>query len=124
MNAPTPSMSSVPSLAAANSGSAPMWTPPLTPAPGHGNTHSASSSVSGIPAPPSGRRASEQSESGRDDTVVPGQKKRELQTVPEEEGRENKKRRIAPIPVAMGIESDNAIASEDNTPAPAAVHQQ
>jgi chromatin assembly factor 1 subunit B len=48
---------------------------------------------------------------------VSGSKKRELQSVPEaEEGRDNKKRRIAPIPVS---ESDNAIAStEENTPTP------
>ena len=74
--------------------------------------------MSGIPGIPSGRRASEQSESGRDDVAVSGAKKRELQTVPEEEKRENKKRRIAPIPVTMGNESDTAIASEENTPAP------
>lgn len=79
--------------------------------------------MSGIPGLPSGRRASEQSESGRDDPAVPGQKKRELQTV-HEEGRENKKRRIAPIPVTMGNESENAIASEESTPAPAAGGQQ
>jgi chromatin assembly factor 1 subunit B len=116
MNAPTPAMSSVPSLAAANSGPVPMWTPPLTPAHGHG-THSASSSVSGIPHLASiGRRESERSESDRDE--VSGSKKRELQSVPEvEEGRDNKKRRIAPIPVD---DSDTAIAStEEATPTPA-----
>ena len=117
MNAPTPAMSSVPSLAAANSGAVPMWTPPLTPAHGQGNTHSASSSVSGIPAVTTGRRESEQSESGREDPVVSGLKRRELQSVPEEEGRETKKRRIAPIPVTMTNESDSAVASEENTPA-------
>lgn len=125
MNAPTPAMSSVPSLAAANSGPVPMWTPPLTPAHGQGNTHSASSSVSGIPGIPSGRRESEQSESGRDDAAAAsGAKKRELHTVPEEEGRENKKRRIAPIPVSMGNESENAIASEESTTAPSTTGQQ
>lgn len=120
MNAPTPAMSSVPSLAAANSGPVPMWTPPLTPAHGQGNTHSASSSISGIPGVATGRRESEQSESGREDLAVSGAKKRELHSVPEGEGRENKKRRIAPIPVSMGNESDNAVASEESTPAPAA----
>ncbi|OAL05679.1 WD40 repeat-like protein [Phaeosphaeriaceae sp. SRC1lsM3a] len=115
MNAPTPAMSSVPSLAAANSGPVPMWTPPLTPAHGHGS-HSASSSVSGIPNIINlGRRESERSESDRDEAS--GSKKRELQPVPEvEEGRDNKKRRIAPIPV---VDSDTAIAStEENTPTP------
>jgi chromatin assembly factor 1 subunit B len=100
-----------------------MWTPPLTPAHGQGNTHSASSSISGIPVVATGRRGSEQSETGRDDSVAPSVKKRELQPVPEEEGRENKKRRIAPIPVSMGNESDNAVASEESTPAPAAPDQ-
>jgi len=121
MNAPTPAMSSVPSLAAANSGPVPMWTPPLTPAHGQGNTHSASSSVSGVPGVATGRRESEQSESGRDDPAASGAKKRELQTVPEEEGRENKKRRIAPIPVTMGNESEHAVSSEENTPAGSAI---
>ena len=73
---------------------------------------------------PTGRRESEQSESGRDDVVVSGLKKRELHTVPEEEGRENKKRRIAPIPVTMGNVGDNAVASEENTPVPAVAGQQ
>jgi chromatin assembly factor 1 subunit B len=89
-----------------------MWTPPLTPAQGHGGSHSASSSVSNIPnVANNGRR---ESESDRDDALS-GAKKRELQSVPEvEEGRENKKRRIAPIPVP---DSDTAIAStEENTP--------
>lgn len=65
-----------------------------------------------------GRRESEHSESGRDDAAVSGAKKRELQTVQEEEGREKKKRRVAPTPVTMGDESENAVASEENTPAP------
>lgn len=62
-----------------------------------------------------GRRESERSESDRDETS--GSKKRDLQSVPElEEGRDNKKRRIAPIPV---VDSDTAIAStEENTPTP------
>lgn len=65
---------------------------------------------------PTGRRESEQSESGREDIVVHGLRKRDLQSVPEvEEGRENKKRRIAPIPVTMVGEGDSAIASEENT---------
>lgn len=120
MNAPTPAMSSVPSLAAANSGPVPMWTPPLTPAHGQGKTHSASSSVSGIPVIPTARRESEQSESGRED----GSKKRELQTVAEEDGRESKKRRIVPTPVTMGNEGDSAVASEESTPAPTVPGQQ
>jgi chromatin assembly factor 1 subunit B len=94
-----------------------MWTPPLTPAHGQGGTHSASSSVSGIPNVGNiGRRESERSESDRDDALS-GSKKRELQPVPEaEEGRDSKKRRIAPIPV---VDSDTAIAStEENTPTP------
>lgn len=77
-----------------------------------------------MPGVSTGRRESEPSESGREDLAVSGVKKRELQPVPEEEGRENKKRRIAPIPVSMGNESDNAIASEESTPAPAAPGQQ
>lgn len=96
-----------------------MWTPPLTPAHGQGNTHSASSSISGVPGIATGRRESE-GESGRDEASASGAKKRELQSVPEESGRESKKRRIAPIPIAMGNESDNAVASEESTPAPAA----
>jgi chromatin assembly factor 1 subunit B len=100
-----------------------MWTPPLTPAHGQGNTHSASSSVSGIPVIPAARRESEQSESGREDATS-GPKKRELQTVPEEEGRESKKRRIVPTPVTMSNEGDSAIASEESTPALAASGQQ
>jgi chromatin assembly factor 1 subunit B len=76
----------------------PMFTPPLTPAHGHG-THSASSSVSGVPGGTSGLRR--ESESEREDNVSP-QKKRDLQAVPEvEEGRETKKRRIAPTPVSF-----------------------
>lgn len=115
MNAPTPVMSSVPSIAAANSGPVPMWTPPLTPAHGQGSSHSASSSVSGIPNMGQvGRRESERSESDRDDT---GSKKRELNSVPEaegEQGRENKRRRIAPTPVALTTEGDDAIDSTED----------
>jgi chromatin assembly factor 1 subunit B len=118
LNAPTPAMSSVPSLAAANSGPVPMWTPPLTPAHGQGGSHSASSSVTGVPTMGNtGRRESERSESDREVSTSP--KKRGLRPVPEaaEEGRENKRRRIAPIPIS---ESDTAIAStESNTPTPA-----
>jgi chromatin assembly factor 1 subunit B len=117
LNAPTPAMSSVPSLAAANSGPVPMWTPPLTPAHGQGGSHSASSSVTGIPTMGNaGRRESERSESDRDVSTSP--RKRGLRSVPEaaDEGRENKRRRIAPIPIS---ESDTAIAStEENTPTP------
>ncbi|KAF1970904.1 WD40 repeat-like protein [Bimuria novae-zelandiae CBS 107.79] len=105
MNAPTPSMSAVPGLAAANSGpvgGVPMFTPPMTPAHGHG-THSASSSVSGVPG-----------------EIVSPRKKRDLQAVPEiEEGREIKKRRIAPTRVTLpSVETnDGAIASTaENTP--------
>ncbi|KAF2856519.1 chromatin assembly factor 1 protein [Plenodomus tracheiphilus IPT5] len=118
MNAPTPSMSSVPSLAAANSGPVPMWTPPLTPAHGQGSSHSASSSVSGLPNIGNiGRRESERSESDRDEALG-GSRKRDLQSVPEvEETRENKKRRIAPTHIAMTDEGDDAIAStEEHTP--------
>lgn len=120
MNAPTPAMSSVPSIAAANSGPVPMWTPPLTPAHGQAGSHSASSSVSGIPnAGHAGRRESERSESERDDGV-PASKKRDLNAVPEaeaEEARESKRRRIAPTPITMTMDGDNAIAStEENTP--------
>jgi chromatin assembly factor 1 subunit B len=100
MNLPTPSMAAVPGLAAANSGpvGVPMFTPPLTPAHGH-STHSASSSVSGIPGGAGGLRR--ESESERDEHVSP-HKKRDLQAVPEvEEGRETKKRRIAPTPVSF-----------------------
>ncbi|CAN9266098.1 unnamed protein product [Alternaria alternata] len=119
MNAPTPAMSSVPSIAAANSGPVPMWTPPLTPAHGQGATHSASSSVSGIPnIGQVGRRESEMSESDRDD-VSSTSKKRELHAVPEPDvdARESKRRRIAPTPITMMAEGDSAIAStEEDTP--------
>ena len=91
-----------------------MWTPHLTPAHGQGGTHSASSSISGIPGVVVGRR---ESESEREDGV-PVTKKRDLQAVPEaEEGREGKRRRIAPTPVTIGDGADTAIAStEENTP--------
>ncbi|CAN9242190.1 unnamed protein product [Alternaria sp. RS040] len=119
MNAPTPAMSSVPSIAAANSGPVPMWTPPLTPAHGQGATHSASSSVSGIPnIGQVGRRESEMSESDRED-VSSTSKKRELHAVPEPDVdvRESKRRRIAPTPITMMAEGDSAIAStEEDTP--------
>ncbi|KAH9868192.1 hypothetical protein J1614_007264 [Plenodomus biglobosus] len=118
MNAPTPAMSSVPSLAAANSGPVPMWTPPLTPAHGQGGSHSASSSVSGIPPTGHvGRREGERSESDREEAQG-GSRKRDLHPVAEmEETRENKKRRIAPTPIAMTDEGDEAIAStEEHTP--------
>jgi chromatin assembly factor 1 subunit B len=120
MNAPTPVMSSVPSIAATNSGPVPMWTPPLTPAHGQAGSHSASSSVSGIPhLGHVGRRESERSESDRDDGSLT--KKRELNPVTEteaEDARENKRRRIAPTPVALTMEGDDAIASteEEQTP--------
>jgi chromatin assembly factor 1 subunit B len=92
-----------------------MWTPPLTPAHGQGGTHSASSSVSGIPGAVVGRR---ESESEREDGGS-GSKKRDLPAVMEaEEGREGKRRRIAPTPVTIDNPgADNAIAStEENTP--------
>ncbi|KAF2192736.1 WD40 repeat-like protein [Zopfia rhizophila CBS 207.26] len=123
MNAPTPVMSSVPGITAANSGpvgAMPMWTPPLTPAHGHGGTHSASSSVSGIPgASLIGRR---ESESEREDVAsVGGAKKRDLQAVPEvEEGREGKRRRIAPTLVSTVGSADGGesaiVSTEENTP--------
>ncbi|ORY19756.1 WD40-repeat-containing domain protein [Clohesyomyces aquaticus] len=121
MNAPTPTMSSVPGLAATNSGPVgqmPMWTPPLTPAHGHTGTHSASSSVSGVPGV--GFVARRESESEREDGAsVSGIRKRDLQAVPEvEEGREGKRRRIAPTPVGNGADaSESAIESTgENTP--------
>ncbi|KAF2731042.1 WD40 repeat-like protein [Polyplosphaeria fusca] len=116
-NNPTPTMSQVPGVAAAGSGpvgAMPMWTPPLTPAHGHGGTHSASSSVSGIP----GVNARRESESEREDAPATA-KKRDLQAVPEaEEGREGKRRRIAPTPVTVGPEyGESAVVStEENTP--------
>ena len=71
-----------------------------------------------------GRRESERSESDRDDALS-SSKKRELHSVLEvEEGRDNKKRRIAPISVSLGGESDSAIAStEENTPTQTPVPQ-
>lgn len=95
-----------------------MWTPPLTPAHGHGGSHSASSSVSGIPNIGGfGRRESERSESDRDEALS-GLKKRDLPPVAEvEESRDSKRRRIAPTPIDMTSDADNAIAStEENTP--------
>lgn len=121
MNAPTPVMSSVPSIAAANSGPVPMWTPPLTPAHGQGGSHSASSSVSGVPhIGQVGRRESERSECDRDDGAALS-KKRDLNPVAEaetEDVRENKRRRIAPTPVELTMEGEEAIASteEEQTP--------
>ncbi|KAF2709738.1 WD40 repeat-like protein [Pleomassaria siparia CBS 279.74] len=120
MNAPTPAMSSIPGLAAANSGpvgAMPMWTPPLTPAHGHGGTHSASSSVSGIPGVSVGRR---ESESEREDGV-PVSKKRDLHAVLEvEEIREGKRRRITPTPVTIAGSMDGGesaiLSTEENTP--------
>jgi chromatin assembly factor 1 subunit B len=90
-----------------------MWTPPLTPAHGHG-THSASSSVSGVPGVPGGLRRG--SESEREEASIT--RKRELKAVPEEEGRETKKRRIAPTPVTVGsVENESAVMSTgENTP--------
>jgi chromatin assembly factor 1 subunit B len=101
-----------------------MWTPPLTPAHGQGSTHSAGSSVSGIPGLGAvGRRESERSESEQTEGAS-GTKKRELQSQPEaEEGREPKKRRIVPTPVSYAasgeeVSADDAIAStEEHTPA-------
>lgn len=91
-----------------------MFTPPLTPAHGHG-THSASSSVSGIPAVGGTRR---ESESEREDNVSP-HKKRDLQAVLEvEEGRETKKRRIAPTPVTFPSVETNGSAIAEDTPTP------
>lgn len=87
----------------------------MTPAHGQGGSHSASSSVSGIPGVISGRR---ESESEREDVVSPS-KKRELHPVPEvEEVREGKRRRIAPTPVILGTSGEDvAVAStEENTP--------
>lgn len=89
-----------------------MWTPPLTPAHGQGNTHSASSSVSGAPTVPSAWKESDESSSA-------GSKKRDLPAVAEaEEEREGKRRRIAPTPVALNDSLDDvAVAStEENTP--------
>ncbi|KAF2199705.1 WD40 repeat-like protein [Delitschia confertaspora ATCC 74209] len=125
VNNPTPTMSQVPGLAAANSGPVgpmPMWTPPLTPAHGHGSTHSTSSSVSGVPG---GSKASvrRESESEKEDAGSAPSKKRELQPVPEtEEGREGKKRRIAPtfvgtIGAGPGDAGESVVVStEENTP--------
>lgn len=94
-----------------------MWTPPLTPAHGHGGTHSASSSVSGIPGISGSLRR--ESESEREDAAS-APRKRDLHAVPEvEEGREPKKRRIAPTPVTVGPADagESAIVStEENTP--------
>ena len=73
-------MASVPGIAAANSGpvgAMPLWTPPLTPAPGHG-THSASSSVSGLPVASGNVRR--ESESERED-VGSTSKKRDSDAV-------------------------------------------
>jgi chromatin assembly factor 1 subunit B len=120
MNAPTPAMSSIPGLAAANSGpvgAMPMWTPPLTPAHGHGGTHSASSSVSGIHGVGIGRR---ESESEREDGVS-GSKKRDLHAVYEvEETRDGKRRRIAPTPITIGGSVDGSesamLSTGENTP--------
>jgi chromatin assembly factor 1 subunit B len=121
MNAPTPAMSSIPGITASNSGpvgAMPIWTPPLTPAHGQGGTHSASSSVSGIPGIVVGRR---ESESEREDAPV-GARKRDLQAVIEvEEGREGKRRRIAPTPVTIGgaadaVDSALISSTEEDTP--------
>lgn len=85
-----------------------MFTPPLTPAHGHG-THSANSSVSGIPG--ASGRPRRDSESERED--ISPKKKRDLQAVPEaEEGRQPKKRRIAPTPVTLpSVETNDSPAA-------------
>lgn len=104
MNAPTPVMSSVPSLAATNSGPVPMRTPPLTPAHRQGSATSANN----------GRK---ESESERED-AAPGTKKRDVQSIPDvEEGRASKKRRVVPTPVDLAAESGDLDAStgEDTT---------
>ncbi|OCL09232.1 WD40 repeat-like protein [Glonium stellatum] len=106
MSNPTPVMSSVPSVAATNSGTIggmPMWTPPLTPAHGQG-THSASSSVSGIVNIP-GRR---ESESEKEDVGVSGRETRKREAGADAEGteREGKRRRVAPTLVSVGGEPD------------------
>jgi chromatin assembly factor 1 subunit B len=93
-----------------------MWTPPHTPAQGHTGTHSAGSSVSGIPGAVAGRR---ESESEREDATS-GAKKRELQPVPEaEEGRGGKRRRIAPTPVVPAAPQGDSTAASTDENAPA-----
>lgn len=127
MNNTTPVISSVPGVAAANSGpvgAMPMWTPPLTPAHGHGGTHSASSSVSGILGV-SGIGGRRESESEKEDAVgvaaTAGAKKRDVHSIPEaEEGREGKRRRVAPTLVSTGGSTEGAdsaiLSTEENTP--------
>ena len=107
-------MSSVPSVAATNSGTIggmPMWTPPLTPAYGQG-THSASSSVSGIVNIPGWR----ESESEKEDAGGSGRERKKREAGAEVEGadREGKRRRVAPTLVSAGggeVEMDTAGAS-------------
>ncbi|KAF2834288.1 WD40 repeat-like protein [Patellaria atrata CBS 101060] len=95
-NNPTPAVSTIPGVAATNSGSIggmPMWTPPMTPMPGG---HSAASSVGGnIPIQQRKESESEASETPR------SPKKREAEAIAEKgDGKTNKKRRIAPTLVS------------------------
>ncbi|KAF2815386.1 WD40 repeat-like protein [Mytilinidion resinicola] len=116
LNHSTPVMSTVPSVAATNSstvGGMPMWTPPMTPAQGGGNTHSASSSVSGfvggapwvdgtsISALDNSRRESESERSGRAESVA-SSVKRNADAIPTTEDRAGKRRRVAPTLVSNG----------------------
>jgi chromatin assembly factor 1 subunit B len=72
--------------------------------------------VSGVPGIPGGLRRG--SESEREE--VSATRKRDLKAVPEvEEGRETKKRRIAPTPVTVGSVETNesaVMSTGENTP--------
>jgi chromatin assembly factor 1 subunit B len=101
---PTPSLGSVPGIAAAHSGPVPNYmTPPETPAAttGAGRTHSASSSVSGIGnlrpdnESVSGSFATRNAESDVDMSEDAGTRKREAQAE-SSKGRPEKRRRIEP----------------------------
>ncbi|EON62603.1 hypothetical protein W97_01827 [Coniosporium apollinis CBS 100218] len=117
-NNPIPSMGSVPSVAAANSGTVsgmPMWTPPLTPMPGYHGGHSATSSISG-PVVVAPRRESEtEAETSNQTRKREGENERE-------DGKETKRRRIAPTLISAGDEAGAAAASaQAPTPASAPV---
>lgn len=110
----TPSMSQVPGVAAAASGTVggvPMWTPPMTPAgqagqSGHGGHHSASSSASGIVGYLGRRESESEREEPKDG------KKRSVGEIEKNEGREEKRRRIAPTPVTEASDGRPAEAAK------------
>lgn len=103
VNNPTPSLGTLPSIAAAHSGPVggmPLWTPPQTPMPGGASSHSATSSISG----PAGTGLSRPADSEE-------LKRRERGSdAGVEDEHQPKKRRIAPTLMTEGEESASTSA--------------